>query len=197
MSLINDALKRAKQAQQRSQPPPGNVLQFRPVEPGQRAPRRRDWVVPAVVAVVGILAFVLIWPWARKSEASKSAEPTPQAVVAAKEISAPAAPAANQPAPAQPFPNVATPAPAPNSPPAATEANAVASVSPSNEPPAPKPPPLRLQAIVFSPTRPSAMINGRTLWVGDKLGAFRLVAIDHESATLVGLGQTNVLMLDQ
>jgi hypothetical protein len=197
MSLINDALKRAKQAQQQAQSPPGNVLQFRPVEPSQRTQRRYDWVVPVVVAAVGTLAFIFIWSWARKDTASKSAEPAPQAVVAAKEISAPTAGATSLPAPAPPSPIVAAPAPAPNSAPAATEATGATSAPPSSEPPAPKPPPLRLQAIVFSPTRPSAMINGRTLWVGDKLGALRVVAIDHESATLVGLGQTNVLMLDQ
>jgi hypothetical protein len=57
------------------------------------------------------------------------------------------------------------------------------------------PPPIRLQAIVFHPTRPSAMINGRTLFVGDMVGDMRLVAIGRESATLVGAGQTNLLTL--
>jgi hypothetical protein len=31
--------------------------------------------------------------------------------------------------------------------------------------------------------------------VGDKLGALRVAAIDQESATLVGAGQTNILSL--
>ena len=39
------------------------------------------------------------------------------------------------------------------------------------------------------------MISGKTLFVGDKLGALRVAAIDHESATLVGAGQTNILSL--
>jgi len=54
-----------------------------------------------------------------------------------------------------------------------------------------------LQAIVYSSTRPSAMIGGRTLFVGDKLGDMRVLAIDRDSATLAGLGQTNVLTLSQ
>jgi hypothetical protein len=64
-------------------------------------------------------------------------------------------------------------------------------------PPPPKPAPLRLQAIIFSPKRPSAMISGKTLFVGDKLGDLRVVAIDQDSATLAGAGQTNVLSLPE
>jgi hypothetical protein len=63
------------------------------------------------------------------------------------------------------------------------------------EEPSPATPAIRLQAIVFHPTRPSAMINGKTLFVGDMLGEMRLVAISRESATLVGGGQTNLLTL--
>jgi hypothetical protein len=61
----------------------------------------------------------------------------------------------------------------------------------------PKPAPLRLQAIIFNPSRPSALISGKTLFIGEKLGALRVVAIDQESATLVGPGLTNVLSLSK
>jgi hypothetical protein len=64
-------------------------------------------------------------------------------------------------------------------------------------PPPSKPAPLRLQAIVYNPRRPSAMISGKTLFVGDKLGDLRVVAIDKESATLTGGGQTNILSLPE
>jgi hypothetical protein len=64
-------------------------------------------------------------------------------------------------------------------------------------PPPSKPPPLRLQAIVFDRRRPSVLINGKTLFVGEKLGDARVVAIDQESATLVGAGKTNVLTLGE
>jgi hypothetical protein len=52
-----------------------------------------------------------------------------------------------------------------------------------------------LQAIIFNPKRPSAMIGGKTLFIGDKVGDLRVVAIDKNSATLAGGGQTNVLTL--
>jgi len=58
-----------------------------------------------------------------------------------------------------------------------------------------KPAPLKLQAIVFNPSRPSAIINGRTLFIGDKMGALRVVAIGEDTATLAGSGLTNVLTL--
>jgi hypothetical protein len=61
----------------------------------------------------------------------------------------------------------------------------------------PKAAPLRLQALVFNPTRPSAMISGKTLFVGDRLGDLRVVAINKDSAILIGAGQTNVLTLTQ
>ena len=59
----------------------------------------------------------------------------------------------------------------------------------------PKPAPLRLQAIVYNPKRPSVLISGKTLFIGDKLGDLRVAAIDQESATLVGVDQTNVFSL--
>jgi hypothetical protein len=41
------------------------------------------------------------------------------------------------------------------------------------------------------------MISGKTVFVGDRVGECRVVAIEKDSATLVGAGQTNVLSLDQ
>ena len=64
-------------------------------------------------------------------------------------------------------------------------------------PVSPQTPPLRLQAIVFNPKRPSALISGKTVFVGDKVGNSRVVAIDQESATIAGAGKTNVLTLEE
>ena len=61
----------------------------------------------------------------------------------------------------------------------------------------PKPAPLRLQGIFFHPKRPSAIISGKTVFIGDKVGDLRVVAIEPDGATLVGAGQTNVLSLSQ
>jgi hypothetical protein len=86
----------------------------------------------------------------------------------------------------------------PTSPPLVQEQESNNTPSASIAPPlVPKLPPLRLQGIVFNPRRPSVVINGRTLFVGEKLGDARVVAIDRESATLVSAGGTNVLSMSE
>ena len=187
MSLINDALKRAKQAQKQGQTPPPS-LQFRPVEPGQKNKRGWDWVVPAIVAVIGIFALIFMWP-KNKDGLNGPLETKARTLAAAKEL--PAAPVAAQakqpepPAPTEPGPS-AVPAPSDLS---------AKPASPPEPPAPPQPPPLRLQAIVYSPTRPSAIINNRTVFIGDRVGDLRVTAITQETTTLAGAGQTNVLTL--
>jgi hypothetical protein len=53
-----------------------------------------------------------------------------------------------------------------------------------------------LQGIVYS-KRPSAVINGKTLFVGDRIREFRVVAITPDTAILSGAGRTNVLSLSE
>jgi len=65
------------------------------------------------------------------------------------------------------------------------------------QPEPPKPPPLTLQGIVFNPRRPSVVINGKTLFIGERIGQFRVAAIRPDSATLIGAGRTNLLSLEQ
>jgi hypothetical protein len=62
---------------------------------------------------------------------------------------------------------------------------------------APKPVPLRLQGIVFNPKRLSAVINGKTLFLRDRIGEFRVAAIRQDSVTLIATGRTNILTLEQ
>ena len=58
----------------------------------------------------------------------------------------------------------------------------------------PKPAVLRLQSIIYG-SRPSAMIAGKFLFVGDSIQGHQVIAIDKETVTLVGDGQTNILSL--
>lgn len=80
----------------------------------------------------------------------------------------------------------------PASPPAA---NPTEPTPPVTEVPAPLPAVIRLQGVILHPTRPSALISGSTLFIGDKYGDMKLVAVDADSATLVGGGLTNILTL--
>ena len=220
MSLVNDALKRAKEAQLQVAPPPPSQMQFQPVEPGQQGRPRLGTIPLASLAVAALLALVLIWQWAQghrftepreaRAVTRAAAQPAanPQSVAAA---AAPTTPkAADDPGlPLRPESRTtqatgvvdtlaAIDSATSTSPAVAKEqeseaTNSLAIAAPSQ----PKSAPLRLQAIVFNPKRPSAMISGKTVFIGDKLGDARVVAIDQDSATLVSAGKTNLLSLPE
>ena len=196
MSLINDALKRAKQAQEQAPPPSTPGPQFRPAEPAQFARHGVGFMLPVGLALVALLTLLLVWQLSRNHDSVRALQAGPPAASPAAPPATPmvAAPPATPPA----SPVTEPAATAPSAP--ATPAAAVAETSSTNSPaPAeispPKPPPLRLQAVVLDPKRPSALVNGKTLFLGDRIGAFRLMALDQESATLVSQEETNVLSL--
>jgi hypothetical protein len=222
MSLVNDALRRAKEAQQQAAPPPPSQMQFRPVEPGQRVRRELGLIVPVSLAVVALLALALVWQWAQRGKATglQEARALTRPAVHTTAAAQPGTPsvATTTPAPAPPTEPSLPLQPEPRSTPAidfgnilatpelATPANPMIANEPQNEvtnsgaitpPRPPKAAPLRLQAIIFNPKRPSALVSGKTVFIGDKLGDARVVAIDQDSATLVSAGKTNVLTLPE
>jgi hypothetical protein len=191
MSLINDALKRAKAAQQQVSAPPPD-LPLRPVEPGhQHARHTLGLLLPVALALVALLALFLVWQWAQTRPPAGLTEITARAAVPA----APAQPDWSAQPPSAPAP-AAVPVAAPAAPPLADDRETEpTNAAPVAAPATPKPAPLRLQGILFNPRRPSAMINGKTVYVGEKLGPLRVAAIDRETATLIGPSQTNILSL--
>ena len=218
MSLINDALRRAREAQRPAPHPPSPQMQFRPVEPPQHPRHGLGLIVPAALAVVALLALLFVWQWAQRrmaigprevraltpptaqaTIAPQPATPSPEVVAAAAQPSPPAEPslrpdAVTEVANLLPVTSSITPAGPPLGQEQESNDTPSASIAP---PPVPKSPPLRLQGIVFNPRRPCVVINGRTLFVGEKLGDLRVVAIDRESATLVGAGKTNILTMPE
>ena len=208
MSLINDALRRAKEAQRQASPPPSPQMQFRPVEPTQHARHSLGLLVPAALAMAALLALFCAWQWAqermpaapREARAlTPSVAPSPAVVAQAVQPSPPPQ-LSPQPDALTEVANLlpATASTMPASPPLAQEQEGgVTDPAAIASPPPPKPAPFRLQAIVFDPRRPSVLINGKTLFVGERLGDARVVAIDQESATLVGAGRTNILTLGE
>ncbi len=60
----------------------------------------------------------------------------------------------------------------------------------------PKPPKPKLQGIFYNPSRPSAVVNGKTVYLGGSVGEFRVLAIRPESVVLGNASQTNVLHLE-
>jgi len=206
MSLINEALKRTQGAQQQTLPPAGGPA-FRPAEPvaAKGGSGARTLLFIMVFAVV--VGNILLWIAFSDREARKAAtleSPTVAAEIASTPAPAPQ-PAAAPVAPAV-VPQTASVAPvaAPEVPvvvPAAEDITSavVATTAPGPAPTvvfAEPPPPsvLRLQSIIYG-SRPSAMIGGKFLFVGDRIQGHQVIAIDKQSVTLVGDGQTNTLSL--
>lgn len=186
MSLINEALKRAKQTQQEN-PPGAPPLEFRPVEAEQKTNRRTALLaVGLVLVIIAILGLggALVW-----YVSQNKAEPLP---VAARVADAPIAPL-------------------PQSPPTPAESVAAkTSVGSSTKPSEPstnvvltaevtaeqiKPAPPKLQGIFFNPNNPSAVVNGRTVYLGDRMNGFRVMGISPVAVILVSATETNVLSL--
>jgi len=92
-----------------------------------------------------------------------------------------------------PRPKAEAPKPAPAPVPQRTEA----APAPEPAPESVLPPltPVRLQAIFYAPGRSTAIINGKTMRVGETLNEYRLMAITQTSATLATTRRTNVLTL--
>jgi len=168
MSHINDALKRAQEAQQEN-PPATPPLEFRPVEPDQQPPRRSTTLMVGlslvIVAILGLSSLLVYF-------ISQSDSSTLQ--VAARVIDPPLAPlAAVSNAPAEP------------------KTNAVVTVALVPLPA----PPMKLQGIFFNPRNPSALVSGQSVSLGDHVGGFRVVGISPVAVTLVSATATNVLSL--
>lgn len=58
-------------------------------------------------------------------------------------------------------------------------------------------PAVRLQGIFYRPTRPSAMINAKTVFIGDKVAGTKVVRITRDNVTVEWNGETKVLTMDQ
>ncbi len=224
MSLINDALKRAREAQQQARPTILPGPQLRPIESAQQARHGLGLLLPVALGVVALLGLFLFWQAAQgRSPIQVSARKAQAAARTGSDAMRPPAPAQADSAPATSVPPLEpgllvahAPPPRPIPPGhLATISNTAAATLPvtpitvvpatveraaSNTPaltePAPTPPVLlKLQAIVFNPAQPSAIISGKTLFVGDYIREFQVLAISKASATLADGGHTNVLRL--
>ncbi len=228
MSLINDALKRAKDAQQDAPAPVNSGPPLRPVETEILVRHGVGLGIPIILALVALLILFFVWQYAPRRNAARSVSttatetqvrarnlPEPNSIqeaqtpslgtAAAKTTQQPPQQAASQNSTAKSTTSEATASTAsqpPIEPSTATRVetngtiqgtNAVVAVS--SEPAKPSLP--KLQGIVFSRQKPSAVISGKTLFIGERIGSFRLVAIAQDSATLVSGGQTNVLTLEE
>ena len=187
MSLINDALKRATQTQPPGSTPPAIIKEpMLPASAAHYAPGLPVYFVPVLLFVISGACFFLWKGWQGTSQSqvasntiiAKAREPIALPEVAPEEnIAIPANrvfSVEDEPAPA---PAVVTPA------------------APVEEPAKPVAPTYRLQGIFYRPSNPSAVVNNKTVFLGDSVSGSRVKAIDRQSVTLERDGTTQVLTL--
>jgi hypothetical protein len=211
MSLINDALKRAQQAQDKQTP---NPRQDTPLHVAPEKPSSRLWPVALICLVLAVVVSAVgIWFLYKKPGLFKPAPLTVQAaspatatpgviIIQPVKQTAPASPV--QPPGAAPKPFVVQPL-TPAQPPAAPKPFEVQPLSamPDIPPPAAAatvtPPNIRVQGVLYRPDKPAAIINGRTVFVGDHVGDGTgdgvIKAITPTTVTVLWEGQLYVLHL--
>ncbi len=202
MSLVNDALKRAKDAHDRQAAPP---LRSAPLHTLPSAPAsagsRRFWIVLPILAAIAIAGGIGCWLEFsnRPTSVTTQAEPAQQNPIFVKPTKTPLPP---------PAPNITEtkteltspppPTPAPEViPPPVVAAGKPAPVAP---PQLPQPPPnptgaLKLQGILYSATKPAAILNGRTVYVGDSIGGMTISKIAPDRVTVLHHNQPYVIRL--
>ncbi|HXC98810.1 MAG TPA: hypothetical protein VN048_05670 [Verrucomicrobiae bacterium] len=198
MSLINDALKKARKAQ-----PAGassaDGPDLLPVEADAHARGGSIFTLPFIIAAMLVMAGVLIWAWYRAGSvelvvrgntgaATQASEP---AKIVAPRVAAMTSTAAKTETPTSGTTVASTPVVV-----ASADAGATNVLAATAETPKPAAVVYKLEGIFYSAKRPTAVINGDLVSVGSRVEAGRVVAIDEESATVVTeAGETNLLIL--
>src|SRR5262245_56225303 len=73
MSLINDALKRAKEAQDKPEQGPPPDLKFRTVDATEAASSRPAWLLPSLITAAVLTTVFVVWEFAHSAHQQKSA----------------------------------------------------------------------------------------------------------------------------
>ena len=196
MSLINDALKKARKAQ-----PAGTTADapdLLPVEAGAGGRGGSIFTLPFIFAVVLVLAGVMIWAWYRSGQVMVvrgNSSATTASAAQPGELKAKVAPTV-APAKTETPVSVTTVASTPDTTASADAGSTNVQLAAMTEAPKPAGPVYKLEGIFYSAKKPSAVINGDLVYVGSRVEAGQVVAIDEESATVVtSAGETNLLVL--
>ncbi len=195
MSLINDALKKASES---SPPPPPPPLPTS--DPGKislRAPQPSGGLPLPLIIFPLILAFILglagyfLFHGLNRRSAGGWRGSVHKAVAREK-----APDASRTEVPTEPLKTAAAVPPAKPSPqtPALARTNAAGGIA--SPPTAPGSfPHLKVQGIFYRAKNPGAMINSKTVFVGDRVAEAKIVAIAQDSVTVEYAGQQKVLTL--
>jgi len=202
MSLLNDALKRAKEAQRPDTR--ASVSSLRSIEVRSPGTPLFSRVLVAVIFLLLAAAFAFIGLAMTGRLVKKntvvsqtiSAPPVSAPAAAARPVAAvaPSAPVQTAPTPAV-IATVATVPPVKLAPAAAPVAAVVVVAPPP--PPLVLPDNLHVQGVAYDPVRPWAIVSGRTVYVGDLVKGVRVMEITRNSVTFGSHGQTNLLFVGQ
>jgi hypothetical protein len=201
MSLINDALKRATEAQPAGKPTPEMETTMKPV-PQPRTVGLPVYFTPVLLFIISGACWFLIKGWDVRRRAVASTTPTTIPVQARELEETPDIPPGegaelpipgnrqfalnDRPSASLPQNTGATAAAA------VASAESVPAVAAADEAPAAS---FKLQGIFYRPANPSAVVNTRTVFVGDRIANAKVKAIDQQSVTLEVAGETKVLTL--
>ena len=184
MSLINEALKRARDASFNAGTPPPVAPGYR-IEGGVQSGRSKGALFRTILLAVVVLAIAVVIV-TRVANLKGRSIPNVQATIAKTKPSAPAL----------------TPEQAPSTPavdPKVSEDQLVArlleKIKAEQAAAAPKLPKLVLQGITYAPDGSEVMINGMSLREGAEIEGARVVAIDRRSVKLDFSGSEIVLRL--
>ena len=183
MSLINDALKQIKQARQQS---PTSNPPLLPVESDE--PDGFGWVLAGIIILLVAAAGVFVGVSLSKPAPSvpSATPPKTHLVPVTTPAMQPLRTADAAPIVTNPTKRVAVMPPATNGTPSNSNPVVVSS----------KLPELKLQGILFAATQPCAIVNGQTVFVGDRVNNFRVAMISRDSITLRNQTETRVLSLN-
>lgn len=205
MSLINDALKRASQAQP---PPPTSSEAGAPLQPVLYAPPSR---LPTVILPMLFMAVLTlgIWFLVKGWEVARQLHPGTPITVAARKLptsetnAVAAGPVQTEPVTPATVAGGLTVSPAPtsglvtsvDSPPSTAPAIPPLLAAATPSPPATFPD-LKLQAIFYRPSKPEVVISGKTLKTGDSISGVKIRSISQNAVVLEWNGQTREVPLD-
>jgi hypothetical protein len=194
MSLINDALKRATEAQPAGKPTPEMETTMKPASQ-PRTVGLPVYFTPVLLFIVSGACWFLIkgWDVRRQTIASTTAIPV-QAREVEEIANIPAGEGSELPIPGNRRFALND---RPSSPIPATigTSASVAGTSADFVPEDSQPTTFKLQGIFYRPANPSAVVNSKTVFVGDRIANATVKAIDKQSVTLEVAGETKVLTL--
>ena len=196
MSLINDALKRAKEAQPASRPAPEMETTMK-LAPLPRTVGLPGYFMPVLLFIISGACWFLVKGWNSGSPEGTAGQPIP--VMAREAAAMPAGEGAELPIPENrqfalnDSPTPAAPVVGGGAASAASttvESSAASATAESSQPGT-----FKLQGIFYRPGDPSAVVNSTTVFVGDLIANARVKAIDKQSVTLDCSGEIKVLTL--